>query len=36
VPGTPAFGMTMSRREDVHVRVVLKAANWESQTAVLV
>jgi hypothetical protein len=26
----------MSRREDVHTRVALKAASWDSQEAVLV
>jgi hypothetical protein len=36
IPPTPALGITMSRREEVHASVALKAANCDSQEAVSV
>lgn len=36
IPPTPAFGITISRREDVHASVALKAANCASQEVVSV
>lgn len=36
IPPTPAFGITMSRREVDHASVALKAANCESQEVVSV